>query len=79
MAFVPRKTPPLIADFKIPRSEEMDQRIAAAGIGMITYRARYGLYRLQIAREDLGLRSDFLKDLARTARDSCYGSFPMRD
>lgn len=72
-AFVPRKKPPVLVDFKIPRSDEMDQRIEAAGIEMVTYRTRYGLYRLQIDQEDLDLRRDFLKDLARTARDSYYG------
>jgi len=76
VSFVPRKTPPLIADFKIPRSEEMDQRIEAAGIEMLTYRARYGMYRLRIDREDLDLRSDFLKDLAQAARDSYHGPPP---
>jgi hypothetical protein len=76
VSFVPRKKPPVIADFKIPRSEEMDQRIEAAGIEMLTYRAKYGQYRLQIDQEDLDLRSDFLRDLAQTARDSYHGPQP---
>jgi hypothetical protein len=69
----PRRKPPVLVDFKIPRSDETDQRLEAAGIETLTYQTRYGQYRLQIDQEDLDLRSDFLKDLARIARDAYHG------
>lgn len=69
----PRRKQPVLAEFKIARSDELDQRIEDAAIEMLAYRSRYGQYRIQVAQEDLDLRTDLLRDMVRMAHDSYHG------
>ncbi len=68
--FVPRKKPPILVQFKIARSDELDRRLDDAGIEVLDYRSQYGQYRIRVDREDLDLRNDLLRDLAQMAHGS---------
>lgn len=62
----------VIAQFKIDRSDEIDQLLQETGIEVLAYKARGRLYRMQLTRSDLEGNLQFLRDLARRARDQ-YG------
>jgi hypothetical protein len=70
VALVPRRTPPVLVELRIARSDELTQRLEDAGIEMLDYRPRTGQYRIPIPQEDLDLRSDLLTDLIEMARGS---------
>jgi hypothetical protein len=67
VVLVPRRTPPVLAEFRIPRSDQLTQRLEDAGIDMLDYRPRIGRYRIQVRQEDLDLRRDLLTDLIQMA------------
>lgn len=71
VAFRPRKHH-VVAELKIPRSEELTERVEAAGIEVLAYRTRWGQYRVQLTAEDLDSNEDLLRDLVSLARDT-YG------
>lgn len=71
VSFRPRRQHVLL-ELKIPRSDELTQRLEDAGINLLTYRVRWGLYALQIDREDIDVHGDLLRELIRLAHDS-YG------
>ena len=62
----------LLAEFKIPRSDDVSQRLEDAGIDVLTYQSRWGQYRMQLTAADLDLNRELLRDLVVLARDS-YG------
>ena len=70
-SFRPRRQH-VIAEFKIPRTEEMTQQLADAGVNLLAYQARWGRYRIQVDHEDLESHADLLRDLMKQAHDS-YG------
>lgn len=72
VSFRPRRHHVLV-EFKIPRSEELTQRIEESGIGLLTYSSRWGRYRMQIEPEDLAKNRDLLRELVQQAREH-YGS-----
>lgn len=71
VTFKPRRQHVML-EFKLARSEEMNQRLQEAGIELLTYSARWGLYRMQLTRPDLTEHGDLLRDLAAQAREQ-YG------
>jgi hypothetical protein len=70
LVFRPRKKKHVVVEFRIDRSDDLDQRLDESGIDMLTYQKRYGQYRMQIGQEDLDLHGDLLQDLAQMAHDS---------
>ena len=69
--FKPRRQH-VAAEFKIPRSEEVTQRLEDEGMDLLAYSSQFGLYRLHINREDLELRTSPLRELIKQAHDA-YG------
>lgn len=69
--FKPRRQH-VVTEFKIPRSEELTQRLEDEGMDLLAYSSQFGLYRLHIDREDLELRADPLRELIKQAHDA-YG------
>ena len=62
----------VIAEFKIPRSDELTERLEESGLEMLPYDTRWNHYRMRVTDDDLEERSDEIADLIRKARDS-YG------
>jgi len=71
VAFRPRKHH-VVVELKIPRSEELTERVEDAGIEVLAYRSRWGQYRVQITAEDIESNVGLLRDLVTLARDT-YG------
>lgn len=71
VSFRPKKQH-VIADFKIPRTEELTQHLTDEGMDLLTYQVRWGLYRIRVDTEDIGERADILRELVKTAREA-YG------
>jgi hypothetical protein len=67
VTFRPRKEH-VLAEFKIPRTEELTQQIQDAGIELLTYNPRRGRYRMQVTRSNINEHAEVLRDLARQAR-----------
>lgn len=65
-AFRPRKEH-TIAEFRIPRSEELTARIDESGIDRMEYDKRWGRYRIRLATGDLEKHRALLLDLLATA------------
>lgn len=70
MTFRPRKKQHVLVELKIPRSDELNQRLEDAGIEMLTYQTKYGQYRITVDKDDLEQRGDLLRELAKLAHDS---------
>ena len=71
--FRPRKSR-VIVQFRIPRSEEITQRLEDAGMDILTYDAKYGNYQLRVDQEDIGTHKDLLRDLSELAKHNFGGS-----
>jgi len=71
VAFRPRRQH-VIAEFKIPHSDELSQRLEDSNLDMLIYSSRWGRYRMQLQREDLEQNAELLRELTREARDN-YG------
>jgi hypothetical protein len=72
VSFRPRRHH-VIAEFKIPRTDELTTRLQESGIDLLTYSVRWGQYRMQLEREDLERNGDLLKELVQQARDYYRG------
>jgi Domain of unknown function (DUF5655) len=68
----PRKTS-LIAEFKIPRSDELSARLDDAGFDTLPYDTRWNNYRLRLTAKDFATREEVLADLIRQASGSGAG------
>lgn len=73
VVFRPRRRGHVVAEFRIDRSDELDERLEGAGFDMLTYQTRYGQYRIQISQDDLELRGDPLRELVQMARAADRG------
>jgi hypothetical protein len=62
----------VIVEFKIPRSDELTERLEEAGVNVLAYNPRWGRYRLQIDDSDLTTHAELLRDLVAQAR-AAYG------
>jgi hypothetical protein len=71
VSFRPRRQHVLM-ELKIPRTDELSQRLQEAGMNVLTYRIRWGLYALQLEKEDLEVHRDLLRELIQLAHES-YG------
>ncbi len=60
----------VIAELKVPRSEEINQQLEDAGMNVLTYQVRWGRYRLQLDHEDLEQHADLLRGLIKQAHDN---------
>ncbi len=69
--FRPRRSH-VIVEFKIPRSDELSQRLEDAGIEVLVYSNRWGRYRMQVTEEDITHNRGLLTELATLAHDN-YG------
>ena len=56
-------------ELKIPRTDELSQRLQDAGMNVLTYRIRWGQYALQLDKEDLEVRLDPLRGDPTRSRD----------
>ena len=68
-SFRPRRQH-VLAEFKIPRSEEITQKLEDAGVNLLAYQVRWGQYRIHVDREDLELHGDLLRELIKQAHDN---------
>jgi len=57
----------VIAEFKIPRSDELTSRLEEQGVDALDYSTRWGRYRIRLTAADLDARHDLLLELVRTA------------
>lgn len=62
----------VLAEFKIPWSEELTQRIEDIGMEVLTYQTRSGTYRVHISQQDPVENAELLRELIRLAREN-YG------
>lgn len=61
----------LVAEFKIPMTDELTQRLQDEGIDLLAY-ARWGAYRMRLGETDLERRADLLRNLTSLAHER-YG------
>jgi hypothetical protein len=66
VVFRPRREN-LIAEFRIPRSDEVTAMIEDSGIDSLEYFKRYGQYRMRLSSKDLDVHRELLLDLVRRA------------
>lgn len=57
----------LIAEFRIPRTDELTARIDATGIDRMEYDKRWGRYRMRLTKDDIETHRDLLLDLTAMA------------
>jgi len=65
-AFRPQKSG-LRLEVRLPRSEDIEQKLENAGLDLMDYNARWGQYRIRLAKEDIKKHSDILSELLRSA------------
>jgi len=65
-AFRPQKSG-LRLEVRLPRSEDIEQKLENAGLDLMDYNARWGQYRIRLAKDDIKKHSDILGDLLRSA------------
>lgn len=71
VAFRPRKKHVLL-ELKIPRCEELSERLEEAGVELLTYQTRWGQYRISVTERELKRNRDLLLDLIGQAHRN-YG------
>ena len=69
VAFIPRKSL-VLAEFKIPQSEELTALLDEIGLDTLSYRRRSGQYRVRVRQSDLKKHHETLTDLISRARDA---------
>ncbi len=55
----------VIAEFRIPRSDELSSRLEEQGIEMLEYSTRWGRYRIRLTASDVATRRDLLLQLVQ--------------
>jgi hypothetical protein len=70
MTFRPRKNDTVFTEVKTPRSEDISERLDAAGIDVNGYQTRWGMYQLRLAESDFGNSRDLLVELIQRASDT---------
>lgn len=65
-AFRPQKSG-LRLEVRLPRSEDIEQKLENAGLDLMDYHARWGQYRIRLTKEDVKKHSDVLSELLRSA------------
>jgi hypothetical protein len=69
MTFRPRKNDTVFTEVKIPRSEDVTERLEAAGVDINAY-ARWGAYMIRLSEADLNNSRDLLVELIRRASET---------
>jgi len=69
VSFRPRKQH-VLAEFKVPRSDELTERLQDAGIEVLAYQTRWGRYRMQLLADDIQVHSVLLLELIEAAREN---------
>ena len=72
VSFRPRKQH-VIAEFKLPRSDELTERLQDAGIEVLAYQTRWGRYRMQLLADDIEAHRPLLVELAEAAHENYKG------
>jgi hypothetical protein len=62
----------VVAEFRLPRSDEVSQMLEDSDLVVLPYESRWGHYRLQISTGDVDANVETLRELIRRAR-SAYG------
>jgi hypothetical protein len=57
-------------EIKLPRSDDIDDKLQTAGIETLEYSNRWGTYRLALSREDIDRHRAFLKELIGIAHQN---------
>jgi len=57
----------LIAEFRIPRSDEVTARIEEVGVDTLPYDKRWARYRIRLTAEDIGKHGGLLRELVQLA------------
>lgn len=57
----------MIAEFRIPRSEELTSRLEEQGVEMLEYASRWGRYRIRLTAADLESKHGLLLELVQAA------------
>lgn len=57
----------VIAEFRIPRSDELTSRLEEQGLELLEYSTRWGRYRVRLTAIDLDAKHDLLLELVQTA------------
>jgi hypothetical protein len=57
----------MIAEFRIPRSDELTSRLEDQGVEMLEYSTRWRQYRLRLTAGDLHSKKELLRELVQTA------------
>ena len=66
IVFRPRRST-INLEVKLPRAEEIDAKIDAAGIETLEYDVRWGAYRLSLHKEDIAKHRALFKELMQAA------------
>jgi hypothetical protein len=69
VAFRPRKNH-VVLDVKIPQSEEVDTKLAEAGLDASEYNSRWRFYPIHLDKSDVSKHAELLKMLLRLAYDT---------
>jgi hypothetical protein len=64
--FRPRKST-VNVEIKLPRADDIDEKIDQAGIEKLEYAARWGAYRLSLQKDDISKHRTLLKELMQIA------------
>lgn len=57
----------MIAEFRIPRSDELTSRLEEHGVETLEYSTRWGRYRIRVTAADLEAKRELLLELVKTA------------
>lgn len=72
VSFKPRKNQ-LNLELKLPETEDVDSLIEGAGLESLEYNKRWGLYRLQLSKEQVRTKADVLRQLMHLAHERRSG------
>ncbi len=62
----------VIAEFKIPNDDILRAELEEAGLPVLAYKTKWGLFRIQLSEATLVSNSKLIRRMIRMARDS-YG------
>ena len=72
VSFRPKKNH-VIVEFKLPASDELVEQVEAAGIEVMAYHTRWGLFRISVSQQTIADNKDLLGELARRALETYSG------
>lgn len=54
-------------EFRIPKSDEIEKKIETAGLDMLDYDSRWGMYKIKLSKSDIKENKDFIIELLKAA------------